>query len=71
VESLIFRHPAVKEVAVGYPDERLGERACALVTVDLTVHLDLAALTAFLLKQGLSKRYVPERVIDIAEMPKP
>ena len=32
VENLLFRHPAVAEVVVvGYPDERLGERACAFV----------------------------------------
>ena len=32
VEQLLYRHPAVREVAiVAMPDERLGERACAFV----------------------------------------
>ena len=32
IESLLYRHPAVAQVAiVAYPDERLGERACAVV----------------------------------------
>jgi cyclohexanecarboxylate-CoA ligase len=30
IEGLLFRHPAIQAVAiVGYPDRRLGERACA------------------------------------------
>ena len=33
VEAVLFGHPRVREVAViGYPDERLGERACAVVS---------------------------------------
>ena len=32
VEDILFKHPKIKNVAiVGIPDERLGERACALV----------------------------------------
>jgi cyclohexanecarboxylate-CoA ligase len=32
VESLLFEHPGVVAAAVvGVPDERLGERACAVV----------------------------------------
>ena len=34
IESLLYRHPAVELVAiVAFPDERLGERACAVVTL--------------------------------------
>jgi cyclohexanecarboxylate-CoA ligase len=32
IEALLYRHPAVAMAAiVAYPDERLGERACAVV----------------------------------------
>ena len=32
IEALLYRHPAISQVAiVAYPDERLGERACAVV----------------------------------------
>jgi non-ribosomal peptide synthetase component E (peptide arylation enzyme) len=34
IESAIFQVPQVQEVAiVAYPDERLGERACAIITL--------------------------------------
>jgi cyclohexanecarboxylate-CoA ligase len=37
VESLIFEHPDVVKVAViGIPDERLGERICAVVVTPRT-----------------------------------
>ncbi|MFX0574424.1 AMP-binding protein [Nocardia nepalensis] len=71
VESLIFRHPCVTDVAVvGYSDERLGERACAFVSLTAGAQLDLAGLSVFLLDAGLSKRYLPERLIVITDMPK-
>ncbi|WP_433192263.1 AMP-binding protein [Nocardia sp. CA-107356] len=71
VESLIFRHPSVTDVAVvGYRDERLGERACAFVSLTAGAKLDLTELSAFLLDAGLSKRYLPEKLMVITDMPK-
>lgn len=71
VESMIFRHPAVLEVAVvGYPDTRLGERACAFVRCQPDENLDLDELRQFLTEVGLARRYFPERVIAIGELPK-
>lgn len=71
VESVIFDHPDVLNAAVvGIPDSRLGERVCAVVVVregcpDLTVE-DLAT---HLLAHGLSKHYLPERVVCVPELP--
>lgn len=71
VESLIFQHPAVAEVAVvGYPDPRLGERACAFVRCRPGQMLDLDGLRAYLSESGLARRYFPERVVVIDELPK-
>ncbi|KXX60999.1 AMP-binding protein [Rhodococcus sp. LB1] len=71
VESLIFRHPAVTEVAVvGYPDERLGERACAFLRCQAGTSLNVDELRIFLTESGLAKRYCPERVIVVDDMPK-
>ncbi|MBB3607071.1 cyclohexanecarboxylate-CoA ligase [Mycolicibacterium sp. BK556] len=71
VESLIFDHPDVLNAAVvGVPDERLGERVCAVVvTTAGGPIMTLPVLTDYLLSQGLSKHYLPERVITVDELP--
>lgn len=71
VESLIFDHPDVVNAAVvGMADERLGERICAVVVVkDGRPELTLEALSEYLLSKGLSRHYLPERVVNLAELP--
>lgn len=70
VESLLFAHPGVREVAVvAYPDPRLGERACAFVVTDAET-LTLGDLTAWLAKAGMAKQYWPERVELVDALPK-
>jgi len=71
VESVIFDHPDVTNVAVvGTPDERLGERICAVVTLRTGIEeLTVATLSEFLLGRGLSKHYLPEQVVVLAELP--
>jgi cyclohexanecarboxylate-CoA ligase len=64
VESLLYKHPVVAQVAiVAYPDERLGERACAIVVPRAGQTLDFAEMTAFLKSQKLAIQYIPERLI--------
>ncbi|MFC9355089.1 AMP-binding protein [Rhodococcus sp. NPDC057014] len=71
VESVIFDHPDVVNAAVvGLLDDRLGERVCAVLVVkpdrpELTVD----TLAEYLLSQGLSKHYLPERVVNLPELP--
>ncbi|WP_026380630.1 cyclohexanecarboxylate-CoA ligase [Afifella pfennigii] len=63
VEALLFKHPAVASVAVvGYPDERLGERACAFVTLKPGASFSFEEMVAFLEEQRLAKQYRPERL---------
>ncbi|MCC6437514.1 MAG: AMP-binding protein [Acidimicrobiales bacterium] len=72
VEAVLFGHPKVREVAViGYPDERLGERACAVVVADAgSDGLELAELTAWLDGAGMAKQFWPERLELVEAMPK-
>jgi cyclohexanecarboxylate-CoA ligase len=64
VESLLYRHPAVAQVAiVAYADERLGERACAIVVPKAGQSIDFAAMVEFLKAQKLALQYIPERLI--------
>ena len=71
VEQLLYRHPAVREVAiVAMPDERLGERACAYVVLEPGAELDFGAMQRHLETSGLAKPYWPERLELVPELPR-
>ncbi|UYO45089.1 cyclohexanecarboxylate-CoA ligase [Rhodopseudomonas palustris] len=70
IEALLYRHPAVAQVAiVAYPDERLGERACAVVVPKTGASIDFAAMVEFLKAQKLALQYIPERLVVRDAMP--
>ena len=71
VESLLYKHPAVAQAAVvAYPDERLGERACAVVVLKPgSAEPVLADITDFLKSQKVAPHYLPERLLVLTEMP--
>ncbi|AYH45362.1 cyclohexanecarboxylate-CoA ligase [Azoarcus sp. DN11] len=70
IESLLYRHPAVDQVAiVAYPDERLGERCCAVVVPKHGHTFDFASMADFLKAQKVTLQYIPERLIVRDEMP--
>jgi cyclohexanecarboxylate-CoA ligase len=71
VENALYRHPAIADVAViATPDPRLGERACACVTLKEGATLGFEEMVAFLGEAGLTKTYFPERLEVINEMPR-
>ncbi|WP_067670882.1 AMP-binding protein [Nocardia miyunensis] len=70
VETLLFDHPDVIDAAlVAYPDDRLGERACAVVTLRENATLALPELCAYLTESGLSRHFLPERLLVLDRMP--
>lgn len=70
VENVLITHEYVQEVAVvGLPDERLGERGCAII-VPHDQAPTLADLTAHLDAEGMAKQYWPEHLVVIPEMPR-
>jgi cyclohexanecarboxylate-CoA ligase len=70
VEALLYKHPAVAQVAiVAYPDERLGERACAVIVPKPGKTIDLAGMSDFLKVQKLAVPYIPEKLIVLDAMP--
>jgi cyclohexanecarboxylate-CoA ligase len=70
IENLLFKHPRVKDVAVvGYADNRMGERACAVIVPDGET-LTLPELTEYLDAEGMAKQYWPERIEIRAELPR-
>ncbi|AEN09651.1 MULTISPECIES: AMP-binding protein [unclassified Streptomyces] len=70
VEGALLRHPAVKDVAVvGYPDARLGERACAFL-VTTGPALGVPELRDHLAGLGMARTYWPERVELLPALPR-
>ena len=70
VEALLYKHPAVAQVAiVGYPDERLGERACAVIVPKPGEMIDFAGMVDFLKSHKLAVQYIPEKLILREAMP--
>ena len=69
VEDHLYRHPKVADVAViGLPDERSGERVCAVVSIaDGQEVLVMAEMVEFLKGEGLMIQKVPEQleVVDV------
>jgi len=68
LEAHLEAHPAVQQAAaVGYPDDRLGERVCAVVVA--SEPFDLAACRAWLESRGVTRFKWPERVLQLPSMP--
>ncbi|WP_146240131.1 AMP-binding protein [Prauserella flavalba] len=69
LENALSAHPAVRRVAViGVPDERLGERICAVVQPD-EARPDLDGLCRWLAERNVPRRHWPERLWFVDEMP--
>lgn len=70
IESLLYKHPAVALAAiVAYPDERLGERACAVVVPKSGQSFDMPTMVAYLKEQKVAIQYIPERLEVRPSMP--
>jgi non-ribosomal peptide synthetase component E (peptide arylation enzyme) len=68
VELHLEAHPRVHHaVAVGYPDDRLGERVCAFVVAD--GEFDLAECQRWFAERGVARFKTPERVVQIDALP--
>lgn len=71
VETLIQGHPKVAEVAVvGYPDQALGEKACAVVVPKKDQTVTLEELVAFLKEKDIAAYKLPERVMVVDALPR-
>ncbi|WP_333617171.1 cyclohexanecarboxylate-CoA ligase [Acinetobacter variabilis] len=71
IESLLYKHPNVAVVAlVAYADERLGERACAIIKLKYPAQsLSFNELVDFLKTHNLAVQYIPERLEIWDEIP--
>ena len=71
IEGLLFRHPAIQAVAiVGFPDQRLGERACAFVVVKPGETFSRNEMVRFLEQEKIARQYLPERLEIVEDLPR-
>ncbi len=71
VETLIQGHPKVAEVAVvGYPDQALGEKACAVIVPKKDQTVTLEEIMAFLKEKDIATYKLPERVLVVEALPR-
>ena len=70
IESLLYGHRAVAQVAVvAIPDERLGERACAVVVTTPGQSFDFDEMIDHLSQARVAKNYLPEKLVVVDAMP--
>jgi len=70
VESVLYGHPAIKEVAViGLSDEKWGEAVTAIVVLEEGANLTLEALRDFA-EQNLARYKLPSQLRKIAVLPR-
>ena len=71
LEGFVAGHPKVADVAVvAYPDEVLGERACAVLVPRPGQTVTLAEIVAYLRDLGIATYKLPERLELRDELPR-
>jgi non-ribosomal peptide synthetase component E (peptide arylation enzyme) len=71
VEDLLIGHEGIADIAVvGMPDERTGERACAVIVATDRGAPELDDLAALLIAEGLAKFKIPEQIVIWDALPK-
>jgi len=71
VEDILIGHPGIAQIAiVGVPDDRTGERACAVIVPTERGAPDLAELSDLLVREGVAKFKIPEQLVVWDSLPK-
>lgn len=70
IENLLYKHPSIATAAVvGYPDNRLGERVCAFVTLRQGKSFSFEDMVAYFDQNQMTKQYYPERLEILPALP--
>nr|WP_245190165.1 AMP-binding protein [Leucobacter exalbidus] len=72
IEEVIATHPDVVDVAViGLPDERAGERICAVVVLgENAAEIEVSDMRDYCKESGISPAKFPQEIVFVPEMPK-
>jgi len=70
IENALYSHPKVHDVAVvAYPDDRLGERVCAVVVPEGQAPA-LDELVAHVERAGMAKPFWPQKMVVVDDLPR-
>ena len=70
IEAHLIAHPAISAAAiVAMPDDILGERSCAYLSLQAGAILQLAAVREFLSARGVAQFKWPERIEIVSDLP--
>jgi cyclohexanecarboxylate-CoA ligase len=71
IENVLLEHPSILAVTiVGYPDARLGERACAFIETRPGQQLDFGALQRHMESKKVAKQFWPEKLVICETLPR-
>jgi non-ribosomal peptide synthetase component E (peptide arylation enzyme) len=71
IENIALGHESIAEAAaVSMADDMLGEKVCLYVVPRLGMKVTLEEITAFMLKQGIAKYKLPERIEMVDGLPR-
>jgi cyclohexanecarboxylate-CoA ligase len=70
IENALYTHPNVHDVAVvAYPDDRLGERVCAVIVAEGR-EPTLDDLVAHVERAGMAKPFWPQKIVAVDDLPR-
>ncbi|MEX1008974.1 MAG: class I adenylate-forming enzyme family protein [Acidimicrobiia bacterium] len=71
IEAAAAEHPAIAVAAVvAMPDEIFGERVCLYAELRTDTALELADVVEFLAERGVSREWLPERLVVLDALPR-
>lgn len=71
IEELLLQVPGVRDAAaIGWPDERMGERVCAVVILEPAAEISIELIARTFADLGVARQKTPERLEIVAELPR-
>jgi acyl-CoA synthetase (AMP-forming)/AMP-acid ligase II len=71
VEELLLQVPGVRDAAaIGWPDDRMGERVCAVLIVEPRAVISLELIAQRFAELGVARQKTPERLEIVDDLPR-